>query len=193
MSDFALMGLVFWEFFKIGLFAVGGGPATLPYLMELADKYDCFTMEELTNMIAVSESTPGPLGINMATYVGYQTLGPIGGIVSTLGLVAPSLIIICIIAAFFTKFNSNRFVKGAFSTIRPAVTAIIAVAVMGICRVSLFTEFAFVQGKLLVSPLWKCLVFCAITLILLQIKKLKKIHPFFWFVIGAAVGIVFRF
>ena len=193
MSNIALMGLVFWEFFKIGLFAVGGGPATLPYLMELADKYDWFTMEELTNMIAVSESTPGPLGINMATYVGYQTLGPLGGIISTLGLVTPSLIIICLIAAFFTKFNSNRFVKSAFGAIRPAVAAIIAVAVLGICRVSLFVNFSFTEGNLLVEPIWKSIIFAVITLVLLQIKKLKKIHPFFWFVIGAAVGVVFKF
>lgn len=75
MSQLALIGLVFWEFFKIGLFAVGGGPATLPYLMDLTKKFDWFSMEELTNMIAVSESTPGPLGINMATYAGYETLG----------------------------------------------------------------------------------------------------------------------
>ena len=108
MNNFMLALLVFWEFFKIGLFAVGGGPATLPYLMELTEKFDWFTMEELTNMIAVSESTPGPLGINMATYVGYQTLGPIGGIISTLGLVTPSIIIICIIAAFFSKFNKKN-------------------------------------------------------------------------------------
>jgi len=193
MSNIALMGLVFWEFFKIGLFAVGGGPATLPYLMELTEKYDWFTMEELTNMIAVSESTPGPLGINMATYVGYHTLGPVGGVISTLGLVTPSLIIICLIAAFFAKFNTNRFVKSAFSAIRPAVAAIIAVAVMSICRVTLFTQFAFTEGQLTVEPIWKCVIFAAITLVLIQIKKFKKIHPFFWFVMGAAVGIIFKF
>ena len=98
MNSFILGLLIFWEFFKIGLFAVGGGPATIPYLIELTNKYDWFTLEELTNMIAVSESTPGPIGLNMATYVGYQTLGIWGGIISTFGLVLPSLVIICIIA-----------------------------------------------------------------------------------------------
>lgn len=188
MNSLSLALLIFWEFFKIGLFAVGGGPATLPYLMDLTEKFDWFTMEELTNMIAVSESTPGPLGINMATYVGYQTLGPIGGVISTLGLVTPSIIIICIIAAFFAKFNKNRFVQSAFSTIRPAVAAIIAVAVYGICRVSLFkiTEAAFV-------PQWNLIIFALITLGLLQIKPLKKIHPFMWFVMGAIVGLVLKF
>lgn len=179
--------LVFWEFFKIGLFAVGGGPATLPYLMNLTDKYDWFTMEELTNMIAVSESTPGPLGVNMATYVGFQTLGPFGGIISTIGLVTPSIVIICVIAAFFAKFNKNRFVQSAFSGIRPAVAAIIAVAVYGICKVSLFA----VTGDSL-NPQWSLIIFSVIVLGLLQIKALKKIHPFMWFVMGAIVGLIFK-
>ena len=191
MSSVPLTLLVFWEFFKIGLFAVGGGPATLPYLMELSDKFGWFTMEELTNMIAVSESTPGPLGINMATYVGYQTLGIWGGVVATLGLVTPSLIIICLIAAFFNKFNSNKIVQSAFSAIRPAVTAIIAVSVLGICRVTLFTAFALSAG--LIQPLWHIIIFAVVILGLLQFKKLKKIHPFLWFVVGAIVGIVFKF
>lgn len=191
MNNISLVFSVFWEFFKIGLFAVGGGPATLPYLMELSDKFGWFTMEELTNMIAISESTPGPLGINMSTYVGYETLGVFGGIVATLGLVTPSIIIICLIAAFFTKFNSNKIVQSAFSSIRPAVTGIIAVAVLGICRVTLFSNFDI--SARLITPIWHCIIFAVIILGLLQIKKLKKIHPFLWFVIGAVVGIVFKF
>lgn len=188
MFNITLALLVFWEFFKIGLFAVGGGPATLPYLMDLTEKFDWFTMEELTNMIAVSESTPGPLGINMATYVGYQTLGPVGGVISTVGLVVPSLIIICIIAAFFTKFNKNKIVQSAFSTIRPAVAAIIAVSVYSICQVSLFKIDAAQ-----IIPQWNLIIFAIITLALLQLKPLKKIHPFMWFVMGAIVGLVLRF
>lgn len=191
MSSVSLTFLLFWEFFKVGLFAVGGGPATLPYLIELGNKYHWFTMEDLTNMIAVSESTPGPLGINMATYVGYHTLGTFGGVVSTMGLVTPSIIIICLIAAFFAKFNSNRFVKSAFSTIRPAVAAIIAAAVLGICRVTLFTSFNLQEHQ--IEPILPVIIFSAVILGLVQIKKLKKIHPFMWFVIGAVVGIVFRF
>lgn len=188
MSSISLGFLLFWEFFKVGLFSVGGGPATLPYLMELGDKYQWFTMEELTNMIAISESTPGPLGINMATYVGFQTLGVPGGIIATLGLVAPSIIIISVIAAFFAKVYDNRFVKAAFATVRPAVAAIIAVAVWGICKVTLFTT---VDGSL--KPILQIVAFSVIVLAALQIKFLKKIHPFFWFVLGAVVGIVFKF
>lgn len=188
MSNVPLALLVFWEFFKIGLFAVGGGPATIPYLIELTEKYDWFTLEELTNMIAVSESTPGPIGLNMATYVGYQTLGPWGGIISTFGLVLPSLVIICIIAAFFAKMNKNKTVQAAFSGIRPAVAAIIAVSVYSICKVSLvrFTDAG-------IQPVWSTIILSIVVLGLLQFKKLKKIHPFFWFVAGAAIGLIFKF
>ena len=188
MFDVKLALLLFWEFFKIGLFAVGGGPATLPYLMELTEKYDWFTMEQLTNMIAISESTPGPLGLNMATYVGFQTLGPVGGVITTLGLVLPSIIVICVIAAFFAKFNQNRFVKSAFSAIRPGVAAIIAVSVYSICRVSFFIIVDNVY-----TPVWRLIIFSTILFGVLQIKPLKKIHPFFWFIFGAIVGIIFKF
>lgn len=178
---------LFWEFFKIGLFAVGGGPATLPYLIELTNRFDWFTMEELTNMIAVSESTPGPLGLNMATYVGFQTLGNFGGIVSTFGLVIPSIIVICIIAAFFARFNKNRYVQAAFQGIRPAVAAIILAAVVSLCQVSLFTV-----GENGLAPIWGSILLSAVILGLLQVKKLKKVHPFLWFVAGAAIGVIFR-
>ena len=188
MNSFTLGLLIFWEFFKIGLFAVGGGPATIPYLIELTNKYDWFTLEELTNMIAVSESTPGPIGLNMATYVGYQTLGIWGGIISTFGLVFPSLVIICIIAAFFAKMNKNKTVQAAFNGIRPAVAAIIAVSVFSICKVSLvrITEAGM-------QPVWSTIILSVVVLLLLHIKKLKKIHPFFWFVAGAGIGLLFKF
>lgn len=188
MNNITLALQLFWEFFKIGLFAVGGGPATIPYLIELTEKFDWFTLEELTNMIAVSESTPGPIGLNMATYVGYQTLGPLGGLITTFGLVLPSLVIICIIAAFFTKMNKNKTVQAAFTGIRPAVAAIIAVSVFSICKVSLvhFTDAG-------IEPVWKTIALSVIVLGLLQFKKLKKIHPFFWFVAGAGIGLLFKF
>lgn len=179
---------MFLEFMKIGLFAVGGGPATLPYLMELTYKYDWYTMTDLTNMIAVSESTPGPLGLNMATYAGFKTLGTFGGIISTLGLVLPSIVVICLIAAFLDNFNENKYVKGAFSGIRPAVCAIIASSVIGVCEVSLFN----VDGAVY-TPLPKTIILCIIVFALLQVKKLQKIHPAFWILFAAVIGIVLRF
>lgn len=186
--NFALIGQMFWEFMKIGFFAVGGGPATLPYLMDLTEKFDWYTMEELTNMIAISESTPGPLGLNMATYAGFHTIGVFGGVVSTLGLVIPSIIIITLIAKFLEDFNENKYVKGAFEGIRPAVTAIIAASVYAVCKVSLFVS----EGGSYV-PATKTIILCIIVFALLQVKKLQKFHPAFWLLAAAVIGIVFRF
>jgi len=180
--------LLFGEFFKIGLFAVGGGPATLPFLMDLTEKYDWFTMKQLTNMVAISESTPGPLGLNMATYAGVQTMGVFGGAVSTMGLVIPSIVVIILIAKFMEDFSENRFVKAAFWGIRPAVTALIAAAVLGICKVSLF-----VVGGEQLQPEIKTICLCAVIFGLLQIKKLQKVHPIVWILSAAIIGIVFRF
>ncbi len=178
---------LFWEFFKIGAFAVGGGPATLPFLMDLTEKKPWYTMQELTNMIAISESTPGPLGLNMSTYAGFQTLGLFGGLVSTLGLVLPSLIIIMLIAKFLENFSQNRYVKAAFQGIRPAVTALIGAAVLNLCRVSLFTETG---GRL--TPIMGSVIVAVAAFGLLQIKKLGRLHPVVWFLAGAALGLIFK-
>ncbi|MCI7191139.1 MAG: chromate transporter [Lachnospiraceae bacterium] len=179
---------LFFSFFKIGLFAVGGGPATIPYLMDLTEVKDWYTMKELTNMIAISESTPGPLGINMATYAGFTTAGVAGGIIATLGLVTPSVIVIIIIARFLNNFSENRYVKAAFSGIRPAVTALIAMAVYNLCKVSLFVETDF-----RLTPAWKTIILAVIVFFAMQNKKLKKLHPAYWLLAAAVIGVVFRF
>ena len=93
---------LFWEFFKTGLFAVGGGLATLPFLQDMSGRTGWFTHAQLADMLAVSESTPGPIGVNMATYVGFTTGGVGGALVATLGLVTPSVIVILIVAAVIT-------------------------------------------------------------------------------------------
>lgn len=181
--------LLIFEFFKTGLFAIGGGPATIPFLMEMAEKYPWFTMQELSDMIAISESTPGPIGINMATYAGYKTLGTFGGIVSTLALVFPSIVIIILIAKFLDGFHENRIVKAVFAGIRPAVTALIAAAVLSMIRVSLFVQ----DESGAAVPNYKSLALCAVIFVLLQWKKTKKLHPAVWFLFAAVVGIVFQF
>ncbi len=112
---------LFYEFFKTGLFAVGGGLATLPFLYDMADRTGWFTRPQLADMLAVSESTPGPIGVNMATYVGFITCGIPGAIISTLGLVTPSVIVILIIAAFLKAFRHNRYVEAAFLRSAPGV------------------------------------------------------------------------
>lgn len=119
---------LFWEFFKVGLFSIGGGMATLPFLYDLGERSGWFTMAEVADMLAVSESTPGPIGVNMATYVGFRCGGVPGGVVATLGLVAPSILVILLIALALEKFRDNRYVNGAFYTLRPASAALIAAA-----------------------------------------------------------------
>ena len=117
---------LFWEFFKTGLFAVGGGLATLPFLQDMADRTGWFTHAQLADMLAVSESTPGPIGVNMATYVGFTTGGVGGALVATIGLVAPSVIVILIVAAFLKAFRNSKWVNAAFYGLRPASTALVA-------------------------------------------------------------------
>lgn len=179
--------LLIFEFFKTGLFAIGGGPATIPFLMDMAEKYPWFTLQELSDMIAISESTPGPIGINMATYAGFRSLGLFGGVVSTLSLVFPSVVIIILIAKFLDGFQENRIVKAVFAGIRPAVTALIAVAVIQLIQVSLFTEEA---GGSVFN--YKSGALCVVIFVLMQWKKTKKLHPVVWFLLAAAAGIVFQ-
>ena len=175
--------LLIWEFFKTGLFAVGGGPATIPFLMDIAKKHPWFSMQELSDMIAVSESTPGPVGINMATYAGFKTLGVFGGIVSTLALTVPSIVIILIIARFLEGFQDNPTVKAVFRGIKPAVTALIAVAVINIFKVSVF--------DVNMNPRIPSMIIGVVIFALLQWGKTKKMHPALWFLFAAVIGIVF--
>ncbi|MBQ0065116.1 MAG: chromate transporter [Firmicutes bacterium] len=179
--------LLIWEFFKTGLFAIGGGPATIPFLINIANTYPWFSKPELMDMIAISESTPGPVGINMATYAGFKTLGPFGGIVSTLSLTLPSIVIIIIIAKFLEGFQENRTVKAIFGSIKPAVTALIAVAVLNIFEASLI----YVENdvtKVRISSI----ILAIIIFLFLQWDKTKKLHPAIWFLSAAIVGIVLQ-
>ena len=136
---------LFYEFFKTGLFSVGGGMATIPFLQHMGETTGWFTNQDLTTMIAVSESTPGPLGVNMATYVGYQTAGVPGALVATLGVITPGAILILIIAGFLQKFRSNRSVEAVFAGLRPASTALIAAAGLSVAY-SVFTASEQLSG-----------------------------------------------
>ena len=122
---------LYWEFFKTGLFAIGGGMATLPFLKDIGATTGWFSQTDLMNMLAVSESTPGPVGINMATYVGYTVGGVPGAIVATIGEVTPSIIVILIVAAMLAKFRDSQYVANAFYGLRPASTGLIGAACAG--------------------------------------------------------------
>lgn len=180
-----------WEFLKTGLFSVGGGLATLPFLYEMSDKTGWFTHADIADMIAISESTPGAIGINMSTYAGFRTAGLPGGIVASLALAFPSLVIILIIAKFLEKFRGSPLVESAFYGLRPASIAMITAAGLNVMRVALIDLNAFEQsgnvGDLFV---WKALVLAA--LILIGQKKLKW-NPVVFIAISAVVGVIFQF
>ena len=129
---------LYWEFFKTGLFAVGGGLATLPFLQNMAVSTGWFTTAQLADMIAVSESTPGPLGINTATYVGFTTAGVPGAVVATLGLVSPSIIIILVVAAFLKAFRDSRTVQDVFYGLRPASMGLIAASGLSVVLMAFY-------------------------------------------------------
>lgn len=178
-------------FFRVGLFSVGGGLATLPYLQEIVHKYGWITSEELSNMIAISESTPGPIGINTATYVGYNTGGIFGGLAAILGIVTPSIIIIVIIAHYFSKFSEEHIVKSAFYGIRPAVAGLIGAVSFELARVELFSIEAFsITNKL--GDLFNLSAILLFIVMFYLIRKLDK-HPITYILIAAAIGIVFKF
>ena len=178
-------------FFKTGLFSVGGGLATLPFLYEISDTYGWFSHADVADMIAISESTPGAIGINMSTYAGFQTAGVIGGILATLSLAAPSLIIILIIARFLKKFRDNPMVEGAFYGLRPASIAMITPAGINVAKVALVNLSAYAaSGQIGDLFIWKAIILGV--LVFIGKRKLKW-SPIVFLAISAVVGIVFRF
>ena len=181
---------LYFEFFKTGLFAVGGGLATIPFLQDMGAATGWFTDADLTMMIAVSESTPGPIGINMATYVGFQTYGVLGAITATLGIITPSIIVIILIAQMLSKFRQSRLVDSVFQGLRPASTALIAAACVSVA-ISIFinvggtTEHTF-------SVHWLSVALSLALFWAMQSKKFKKLHPFAFIGIAAVLGILLK-
>lgn len=180
---------LFFEFFKTGLFAVGGGLATLPFLKQIALKYSWFTVSQLTDMIAVSESTPGPIGVNMSTYAGFHAAGLLGAIVSTLSLVLPSYIIILIVSHFMEKFRDSPLVNNIFYGIRPATAGLIAGAMFEVFVMSLFNTAALSSGSFF--DFFRFLPIVLYIVALVGIFKLPKLHPIVFIICGAVLGIVF--
>ena len=184
---------LFWEFFQTGLFAVGGGMATIPFLYSMSDKTGWFTHQDLANMIAVGESTPGPIGVNMATYVGYVTgmgqggigLAILGAVTATFGLVLPSLIVIMIVAAMLKRFKNSPLVQKAFYGLRPASTGLIAAAGISVAVSNLFGSASFHinwKGWILAVFLW---------LLTNKVKQTKTMHPIVFIGFSALIGILF--
>jgi len=177
--------LLCWEFFKTGLFAVGGGLATLPFLNQMSVKYPhWFTTEMLADMVAVSESTPGPIGVNMATYVGYTVAGIPGALLATCSLVLPSLITILIVARVLDRFQKNRYVITAFEGLRPAVAGLIAAAGWSVFRMAILT------GNSVLGINWVALALFAVLFFFTQFKPTKKLHPLLFIAVGALFGVL---
>ena len=130
--------LLFYEFFKTGLFAVGGGMATIPFLYAISEKTGWFTAADIGNMIAISESTPGAIGVNMSTYVGFHVAGIPGALITTFGLVLPSILVIIAISKVLKKFKDSRLVQKIFYGLRPASTGLIIAAGLGVALETFF-------------------------------------------------------
>ena len=184
---------LFWEYFKAGLFAVGGGMATIPFLYEISDRTGWFTHQDLANMLAVSESTPGPIGVNMATYVGFVTgikeggipNAILGAVTASIGLVLPSLIVILIVAAMLKRFKESPLVQKTFYGLRPASTGLIAAAGLSVAVANLVDSSSLGinrKGCILAVVLW---------LLTNKVKQTKKLHPIVFIGFSALVGIVF--
>ena len=166
-----------WTFFYIGLFTIGGGQVAITLMYEPLVGGGIISGEQFYNMVAVSESTPGPIGINMATYVGCELYGVIGGILVTLTTVLPSLVIILVIAKFFDKYQEKPIVKSVFTCIRPVSAGLIAVAAYEVLKIAIIQPFSFVR---------LAIFFGAFALLMI-----KKISPVFVMILGAIAGILF--
>lgn len=191
---------LFYEFFKTGLFTIGGGMATVPFLYKMSDATGWFTYNDLANMIAVSESTPGPIGVNMATYVGFLTgmseygiIGAIlGSVIATLGLITPSIIVILIIAMFLKNFRNNPYVNHAFYGLRPASAGLITAAGLSVIVANLFHSDNLADGFNINMINWIGLALAIVLWVLTnKVEKTKKLHPIIFIGLSAVAGIVF--
>lgn len=193
---------LFWRFFTTGLFSVGGGMATIPFLQNMAELTHWFNSAQLADMIAVAESTPGPMGVNTATYVGYTvgylhygTLGGVlGSVIATVGLVTPSILVIMIVAYFLERFRRNRYVEAAFYGLRPASVGLIGAAGISILLLSFFRVsqvYDLASGFHFDYRYW---ILAAVILALTRwVPKTKKLHPIVFILGSAIVGAVFGF
>lgn len=189
---------LFFEFCRVGLFSVGGGLATIPFLTDLGERTGWFTSGQLADMIAISESTPGPMGVNMATYVGFATAGVPGGVVATLGLIFPSVVIILIIAGFLQKFRQSKAVDGVFYGLRAASVALITAALLQVAKIALM--FHETGGE--IEPgqaahryelfYWPAIILAVVIFALVKFSPAKKLHPICFIGLAALAGVIFQ-
>ncbi|MBE7048881.1 MAG: chromate transporter [Ruminococcaceae bacterium] len=176
---------LFYEFFKTGLFAVGGGLATLPFLRDMAAKTKWFTESALADMIAISESTPGPIGVNMATHAGFQTAGFLGALVATLGLITPAILVILLVARFLDRFKDNRYVNATFYGLRPAVAGLIGAAGITVAKTSL-VHWPYSGSIFTFLDFPSIIIFVLVFILLRTFKK----HPIWYLFASGIAGII---
>ena len=174
---------LFLEFFQAGLFAVGGGLATLPFLYSISDRYGWVTHHEIADMLAVSESTPGPIGVNMATYCGMKMAGLPGAVIATFGLILPSIIIILLIASLLTRFRSNRYVLSTMQVLRPVSVGLVGAATWAVLKAALFPAENWDISWMAVG---------VFVVMLAAALKFQKLHPIILIALGAVIGIVLK-
>ena len=167
---------LFFQFFRVGLFSFGGGYATLPFLYDISKNYNWYSPQELSSVLAVSSVTPGPVGINMATFAGFITAGVLGSVIATCAIILPSLIIVSVVYTLIDKFKTNKYVKGALKTLKPAGCALL-------CSVGIklvFTSNLHLLGSILL-----------VALIVSSFRK--KMDPLFYLAVSAGLGVVLGF
>lgn len=181
---------LFYEFFKTGLLSFGGGMTAVKFLYELAERTDWFTIAEVTNMIAISESTPGPIGINMATYAGYAAAGVPGSILASLGFAFPSMLIVSIVYGFIRKYRDSMMFTSVFSTLRPAAIALMCSAFVSLSLVTLINVSAYETGGILAVFNYKSIILAAACFFAIRKFKLPSVA---YIAAAAVIGIVFNF
>ncbi len=175
---------LFLTFLKIGAFTFGGGYAMLPLIQEEVVRKGWMELEQLINFIAVSESTPGPFAINIATYVGSHMGGIFGSACATLGVVFPSFVIILIVAKIYDKFKNSKTVKGVMTGLKPAVVGLIANAIVSIA-ITVLIPSGFSLEIFKTAQLYVSLIIFAVCTVL----AFKKVHPIIIICLSAASGI----
>ena len=153
---------LFYEFFKIGTLSFGGGYATIPFLFHISEVYRWFTPDDLERMIAVASITPGPVGINMATYSGLQTGGIFGSLLATGAIILPALLIVVFVSKLLNKFRENFYVKAAIYGLKPASCALLVVVAIDLLRSNIvsipaaivFLSFLFISARVKKDPLF---------------------------------------
>lgn len=179
--------LLIYYFFTTGLFSIGGGLATLPFLYNIGQKTGWYNALDVANMVAIAQSTPGPTGINMATYVGYKQFGLLGSILSPVSIVAPSLIIIIIISKILNKFKESKLVEDIFYGLRPASSGLILAAAYSVIEISLINTRS--NMGLMGFFRWKPL---CLSLLVFALYKWKKPHPIVLILLSGVLGVIFK-